>query len=56
MLRSFDPSLSHINPTSPDAEQLQVPDPWGETIEAYQEVLQMIERATDGLIATVLQR
>lgn len=56
MLRSFDPSLSHINPTSREAEQLQVPDPWGETIEAYQEVLEMIERATDGLIATVLQR
>jgi len=56
MLRSFDPSLSHIDPTSPQAEQLQVPDPWGETIEAYQEVLEMIERATDGLIASVLQR
>jgi protein-tyrosine phosphatase len=56
MLRSFDPSLSHIDPTSPEAEQLQVPDPWGETIEAYQEVLEMIERATDGLIASVLQR
>ena len=56
MLRSFDPFLSHINPTSREAEQLQVPDPWGETIEAYQEVLEMIERATDGLIANVLQR
>lgn len=56
MLRSFDPSLSHIDPTSPDAERLQVPDPWGETIEAYQEVLEMIEHATDGLIASVLQR
>ena len=56
MLRSFDPSLSHVNPTSPEAEQLQVPDPWGETIEAYKEVLEMIESATDGLITTVLQR
>lgn len=50
MLRSFDPALSHIDPTSPEADKLQVPDPWGETIEAYQEVLAMIERATDGLI------
>lgn len=53
MLRSFDPTLSHIDPTSTDAEKLQVPDPWGETIEAYQEVLTMIEQATDGLIATL---
>ncbi len=56
MLRSFDPELAHIDPTSPEAERLQVPDPWGETIEAYQEVLTMIERATDGLIASVLQQ
>jgi protein-tyrosine phosphatase len=50
MLRSFDPTLSHIDPQSPEAEQLQVPDPWGETIEAYREVLEMIESATDGLL------
>jgi protein-tyrosine phosphatase len=56
MLRSFDPDLTHIDPTSPEADLLQVPDPWGETIVAYQEVLEMIERATDGLIATLLQR
>lgn len=56
MLRSFDPALSEIDPTSPAAENLQVPDPWGETIEAYQEVLEMIERATDGLIANLSQR
>ena len=53
MLRSFDPALTHIDPTSTDAEKLQVPDPWGETISAYQEVLEMIERATDGLIASL---
>ena len=53
MLRSFDPVLAHIDPTSREAELLQVPDPWGETIEAYQEVLAMIERATDGLIANL---
>jgi protein-tyrosine phosphatase len=53
MLRSFDPSLSHIDPVTPEADSLQVPDPWGETIAAYQDVLAMIERATDGLIATL---
>ena len=53
MLRSFDPVLAHIDPTSKEAELLQVPDPWGETIEAYQEVLAMIESATDGLIANL---
>lgn len=53
MLRSFDPALASINPQSPEAERLQVPDPWGETIEAYREVLDMIESATDGLIATL---
>ena len=52
MLRSFDRSLAHIDPTSPEAEKLQVPDPWGETIAAYEEVLEMIEQATDGLIAS----
>jgi protein-tyrosine phosphatase len=56
MLRSFDPALSKIDPTSPAAEILQVPDPWGEEIDAYQEVLDMIERATDGLIANLSQR
>ena len=56
MLRSFDPALSEIDPTSPAAERLQVPDPWGEEIDAYQEVLDMIERATDGLIANLSQR
>jgi protein-tyrosine phosphatase len=56
MLRSFDPSLSNIDPTSPAAESLQVPDPWGEEIDAYQEVLEMIESATDGLIASLSQR
>ena len=50
MLRQFDPLLSEIDPTSRQAESLVVPDPWGAEIEAYEEVLAMIERATDGLI------
>jgi len=52
MLRSFDPLLAHIDPTSREAELLQVPDPWGEEFESYLEVAFMIDRAIDGLIAT----
>jgi protein-tyrosine phosphatase len=52
MLRSFDPELSHIDPTSREAELLQVPDPWGEEFESFVEVRLMLERAVDGLIAT----
>jgi len=52
MLRSFDPLLAHIDPTSREAELLQVPDPWGEEFESYQEVRAMLERAIDGLIST----
>ena len=50
MLRSFDPGLSHIDVTSRQAEDLVVPDPWGEEVDSYQNVLEMIERATDGFI------
>jgi protein-tyrosine phosphatase len=53
MLRSFDPALSHIDATSRQGEDLVVPDPWGEEIDSYQNVLLMIERATDGFIASL---
>ena len=53
MLRSFDPALSHIDATSRQGEDLVVPDPWGEEIDSYQRVLEMIERATDGFIASL---
>ena len=43
MLRSFDPA----------ADSLEVPDPWGNTIEAYQEVLAMVEAAVTGLLKTL---
>ena len=52
MLRSFDPKLSHIDPTSRDAELLQVPDPWGEDYESFIEVRLMLEEAITGLINT----
>ena len=51
MLRQFDPELSSIDPTSRSGELLQVPDPWGETIDSFENVLAMVERAVDGLIA-----
>jgi protein-tyrosine phosphatase len=40
MLRAFDS----------EAESLEVPDPWGNEIDAYQEVLAMVERAVSGLL------
>ena len=43
MLRSFDPA----------APSVEVPDPWGSEIEAYQEVLAMIEAAVSGLFAAL---
>jgi protein-tyrosine phosphatase len=40
MLRSFDPG----------ADSIEVPDPWGNEIGAYQEVLTMVESAISGLL------
>ena len=50
LLRQFDPELERIDPISREGAALQVPDPWGEEIDAYQEVLEMIERAVNGLL------
>ena len=50
MLRSFDPKLVNLDLDTSDAELLQVPDPWGQEITAYQEVFQIIDSAIDGLI------
>ncbi len=41
LLRSFDPA----------ADSLEVPDPWGNEIDAYEEVLTMIERSVIGFLA-----
>ncbi|CAN2180412.1 Wzb Protein-tyrosine-phosphatase [Candidatus Nanopelagicaceae bacterium] len=43
MFRSFDP----------EADSVEVPDPWGNEIEAYQEVLSMVEAAVSGLLKTL---
>ena len=43
MLRSFDPQAGAI----------EVPDPWGSEIEAYQEVFAMVDAAVSGLLKTL---
>lgn len=49
-LRSFDPELSKIDPTSERFFELEVPDPYNQSVEAYEVTLLMIERAVDGLL------
>lgn len=55
-LRSFDVSLSAIDPASEQFYELEVPDPYNQTIEAYEETLLMIERAVDGLLQELSNR
>jgi protein-tyrosine phosphatase len=49
-LRSFDPALKGIDPTSADYFKLEVPDPYNQSDEAYEATLAMVERAVDGLL------
>jgi protein-tyrosine phosphatase len=49
-LRSFDPALQQIEPTSSEYLKLEVPDPYNQSEDAYYQVLMMIESATDGFI------
>ena len=49
-LRSFDESLKLIEPNSLEYSRLEVPDPYNQSVEAYEETLAMIERAVDGLL------
>jgi protein-tyrosine phosphatase len=49
-LRSFDPELSSIDPASARFTELEVPDPYNQSAEAYEETLFMIEHAVDGLL------
>lgn len=53
MFRSFDPMLAHFVPPNPD---LDVPDPYYGGDDGFVEVLQMIERASDGLVADLQLR
>jgi protein-tyrosine phosphatase len=49
-LRSFDPKLNTVDPESADYHKLEVPDPYNQSDEAYEETLAMVERAVDGLL------
>lgn len=48
MMRSFDPDLAHLPEPHPD---LDVPDPYYGGPEDFDEVLQMVERASGGVVA-----
>jgi len=50
MLRQFDPELAGIDPISVAGTQLQVPDPWGDELPAYENVYEMIDAAVKGLL------
>ena len=49
-LRQFDPMLSGIDPHGPDAERLEVPDPYGLADRAFEKVLEMVEDSVEGLL------
>jgi len=50
-LRSFDPNLK-VDQIDPSAGALlEVPDPWEQPREEFEEVLKMIEQSVDGLLA-----
>ncbi len=53
MFRSFDPELAHLDAPHPD---LDVPDPYYGQGDGFTVVLNMIERATDGLISQLPAR
>ncbi len=55
-LRSFDPSLALINPTSAQFLDLEIPDPYNQSVEAYEETLIMIERAVVGLLQEIMRQ
>jgi protein-tyrosine phosphatase len=48
MFRSFDPALAHL---APDDSRLDVPDPYYGGLDGFDDVLRMVERAADGLVA-----
>lgn len=51
MMRSFDPALAHLDEPNPD---LSVPDPYFGGPEGFDEVLEMIEKAADGVVDGLL--
>lgn len=48
LLRSYDPTLAELDSDDP---RLEVPDPWGGSRSDFEEVLTMVERSVDGLLA-----
>lgn len=53
MLRAFDPSLAHLSQPHPE---LDVPDPYYGGDDGFTDVLRMIERASEGLVAQLPAR
>jgi len=53
MLRTFDPALAHVVQPHPE---LDVPDPYYGGVDGFSDVLAMIERAADGLMAQLPAR
>jgi protein-tyrosine phosphatase len=51
MMRAFDPALAHLHEPHPD---LSVPDPYYGGPEGFDEVLEMIEKAADGIVDGLL--
>lgn len=49
-LRQFDPTLRHIDPHGPEAQRLEVPDPYGLADRAFEKVLEMVEDSVEGLL------
>ncbi|MGI9171536.1 MAG: low molecular weight protein-tyrosine-phosphatase [Candidatus Nanopelagicus sp.] len=48
MFSSFDSEKSQIDPDGPQAERLSVPDPYGQELAKYKEVLKLVEQAAEG--------
>ena len=48
LMRKFYPKLSHL---PDDHEELEVPDPYHQPLDDFYEVLDMLEKAADGLIS-----
>lgn len=53
MFREFDPTMGNIHPPNPS---LDVPDPYYGSARGFEDVLEMIERAADGLVAELAVR
>jgi protein-tyrosine phosphatase len=52
LMRAFDPLFKNA---AQDSLELEVPDPYHEPLDAFYEVLDMVEQASDGLVAEILK-